>query len=129
MFRRLSLLAALLTLAPAAATAQTAQILAENMQSLVGRQFSNLRITAVSYEGNVVVIGMDGPRGWRASTSPEEVDREFVGGFCLVTDENPDPNRFFASGVAIRVDTTEAGQGRQIGRAVNRCPEAGKGGA
>lgn len=122
MIRKLLLFVAALALTPAMLAAQTAAQYAAGMQALVGREFGILRITAVSNEGHVLVVTMDGPARWRSTLSPEQVTEEFVGGFCRPSEGNPNPAAFFDGTIALRVDTTEEGQDRQIGRAVDSCP-------
>lgn len=122
MVRKLLLFIAALALTPAMLAAQTAADYATHMQSLVGQAFGILHISEVRSEGDVLVVGMDGPVGWRSTMSPEQVTQEFIGGFCRPSDGNPNPAAFFDGRISIRVDTTEAGRDRQIGRAVDRCP-------
>ena len=122
MIRKLLLFVAALALTPAMLAAQTAADYATHMQSLVGQSFGILHISEVRSEGDVLVVGMDGPVGWRSTMSPEQVTQEFIGGFCRPSDGNPNPAAFFDGRISIRVDTTEAGRDKQIGRAVDRCP-------
>lgn len=122
MVRKLLLFIVALALTPATLAAQSAAEYAAGMQSLVGREFGILRIVAVNNEGDVLVVTMDGPAGWRTSLSPEQVTEEFVEGFCRPSADNPEPGAFFDGTISLRVDTTEDGEGRQIGRAVDGCP-------
>jgi len=122
MIRKLLLFVAALALTPTMLAAQTAAQYAAGMQALVGQRFGMLHISEVRSEGDVLVVGMDGPAGWRSTLSPEQVTQEFVGGFCRPSDGNPNPAAFFDGRISLRVDTTEAGRDRQIGRAVDRCP-------
>jgi hypothetical protein len=81
-------------------------------------RFSGYTAVSARAEGDLLVLTMDGRRGWRRRKSNEEVTRETMGGFC-----GPDGN-FLATlgGGSLRVDTLEDGQNLERGTIMSECP-------
>lgn len=101
---------------PVAAVRPTAQSLAAAMQPAVGQVAeSGFVIKSITAEREVLVFTMDGPAGWRADLSPQDIATALILGFC-----GPRPD-FFAMGVPVRVDTLDAGKLIK-GPVTSRCP-------
>jgi hypothetical protein len=78
------------------------------------------RYTAVSAraEGDLLVLTMDGRRGWRRRMSNAEVTRETMAGFC-----GPEGNFLTTlGGGSLRVDTLEDGGTLERGIVTSECP-------
>ncbi len=91
---------------------------ASSMQELVGQEYDGgLKVTGVRADGEVLVIEVDGPAGWRTELDPTMIADAFASGFCQSGGE------FFQTGMKIRVDTTEtAGKNPFVGTPITHCP-------
>jgi hypothetical protein len=84
---------------------------------LLGRDLGDGTVlTAARAEGQMLVLVMDGPPGWRARLYPDGVDQGFLGGFCQGGRSS------FFDGRTLRVDTTEAGANPMRGQVLTACP-------
>jgi len=85
-------------------------------------RFNGYTALSARAEGDLLVITMDGRRGWRRRKSNEEVTRETMSGFC-----GPDGN-FLTSvgGGSLRVDTLEDGSNLETGTVMSQCPAPGR---
>ena len=90
---------------------------AQAIQGMVGQTYvGGVTITRIYAEGQIVIIVLDGPTGWRnAATSGQAAD--FIGTFCEGRDFE-----YFVNGNAMRIDTTEAGAAVRPGPVVRACP-------
>lgn len=90
---------------------------AERLQPMVGREYEGgLTVTRIFAEGRTLVFVFDGPRGWRAELSPQEVSDIFTASFC--EDQDFD---YFVNGNMMRIDTTEGGRDGRTGPLVQHC--------
>ncbi|HVQ07921.1 MAG TPA: hypothetical protein VMS43_05760 [Allosphingosinicella sp.] len=72
-------------------------------------------------EGDLLVLTMDGRRGWRRRKSNAEVTGETMAGFC-----GPEGNFLTTlNGGSLRVDTLEDGGNLERGTVMSECPAAG----
>jgi hypothetical protein len=99
------------------AAAQTAAQYAENMQSVVGTKVGgDIFISAVTAEGNTLVLAIDGPTNWRGSLDPNQISGALVEGFCGSAPE------FFKGGVTMRVDSYDNKASYKKGPLITACP-------
>lgn len=92
--------------------------LAAGLQDMVGKQpDSDLSITAITAEADVLVFRLDGPAQWRGGVQAGELSDALVEGLC------EEGSFMFDQGVKVRVDTTEDG-GKKLmtGPIVDHCP-------
>ncbi|MCW3836098.1 hypothetical protein ACFQ1E_08600 [Sphingomonas canadensis] len=120
MFKYLIPAVALVFATPAAAqsdgVAELVATVAEGMQSMVGSEFEGgLTITQIGAEGEILVIGVGGPSGWRAGLDADDVSDALLSGFCK---EGAD---FFTSGAKLRVESEDDGR-TLVGPVVTACP-------
>ena len=126
MFRKAVLVAAVcfeLVIAAPVIASQTSDYVAEMvdaLQFMVGKQEdSDFTIVSIKAEDEVLVLRVDGPKGWRRDKGAEELSELFISGFCEKGSE------LFDKGVKIRVETTEAsGSGLMVGPISDHCPAA-----
>lgn len=92
--------------------------MADAMQSLVGPyEDSDMTVTSIKAEGEVLVLRVDGPKGWRQDKSADALSDVFMGGFCQ------DGGSIIDQGVKIRIETTESkGQNLMVGPTEDSCP-------
>lgn len=88
------------------------------LQEDLPHRFSSYTAVSARAEGNLLVLTMDGRRGWRQRKSNEELTRETMSGFC-----GPEGN-FLATvgGGSLRVDTLEDGANLERGTVMSECP-------
>lgn len=126
MFRKAVLVAAVcfeLMIAAPVIASQTSEYVTEMvdaLQFMVGKQEdSDFTIVSIKAEDEVLVLRVDGPKGWRRDKGAEELSELFVSGFCEKGSE------LFDKGVKIRVETTEdSGSGLMVGPNSDHCPAA-----
>lgn len=114
--------AALVVSAPAQASAASDLVtqIAGALQGMVGKQpGSDVGITAITAEGETLVVKVDGPKDWRVGKTPEQMTGAFLTGYCSKAAAT------FDAGMKLRVDTTEAG-GAQLwqGPTIDHCPKS-----
>jgi hypothetical protein len=110
--------AAQTTPAPAPQTKMTAADFAKNMQGAIGQTFEGgIILKNITSEANTLVLTVDGPAGWRTGLTPADISTALVGGFCGTAPQ------FFTTGVAMRVDSLDAGKLIK-GPLVTKCPPA-----
>ena len=91
---------------------------AQAIQGVVGQTYEGgVTISRIYADGPIVVIVLDGPAGWRASSSAGQVSDQFVGSFCEGRDFE-----YFVNGNQMRVDTTEGGAAIRSGPIIRACP-------
>lgn len=92
--------------------------MAEAMQFMVGPQEdSDMTVVSIKAEGEVLVLRVDGPKGWRKEMTADQLSDRFMGGFCQ------DGANILDQGVKIRIETTEAsGENLLIGPNESECP-------
>jgi hypothetical protein len=91
---------------------------ASAIQGMVGQSFEGgATIARIYAEGQIVVVVLDGPAGWRESSSANRAPDHVIGGFCEDRDFE-----YFVHGNAMRVDTTEAGAAGRAGPVIHACP-------
>ena len=91
---------------------------AQAIQGVVGQTYEGgVTIARIYAEGQVVVIVLDGPAGWRTGGSAAQVTDIFMGGFCEGRDFE-----YFVHGNAMRIDTTEGGAALRPGPLIHACP-------
>jgi hypothetical protein len=90
------------------------------LQEDLPHRFDGYTAVSARAEDNLLVLTMDGRRGWRQRKSNEEVTRETMRGFC-----GPEGN-FLATvgGGSLRVDTLEDGANLERGAVMSDCPAA-----
>jgi hypothetical protein len=92
--------------------------LASAIQGMIGQSYEGgVAIARIYAEGQIVVIVLDGPGGWRASPSAGRAPDHLVGSFCEDRDFE-----YFVHGNAMRVDTSEAGAALRAGPIIRACP-------
>lgn len=92
---------------------------AGSLQSLVGKQpGSDIAISAITAEGETLVVKVDGPKAWRANKTPAELSGLFVNGYCSKAAAT------FDTGMKLRVDTTEDGAQLWQGPTIDHCPKS-----
>jgi hypothetical protein len=90
------------------------------IQGMIGQSYEGgVRIARIYAEGQIVVIVLDGPTGWRASPSASRAPGHFIGSFCEDRDFE-----YFVHGNAMRVDTSEGGGDSIAGPVIRACPPA-----
>ena len=93
---------------------------AQAIQGVVGQTYEGgVSIARIYAEDQTVVIVLDGPAGWRNTSSAGEVSSLFIGSFC----ENRD-FEYFVHGNLMRVDTSEARAAIRTGPVIRACPPA-----
>ena len=104
------------TPAPGRSVAGFAAFLQEDLP----HRFSGYTAVSARAEDNLLVLTMDGRRGWRRRKSNDELTRETMSGFC-----GPEGN-FLATvgGGSLRVDTLEDGANLERGTVMSECPPA-----
>ena len=92
---------------------------AQAIQGVVGQTYEGgVTIARIYAEGQVVVIVLDGPLGWRnAGGSAAQITDIFMGGFCEGRDFE-----YFVHDNAMRIDTTEGGAALRAGPLIRACP-------
>jgi hypothetical protein len=91
---------------------------ASAIQGMVGQSYEGgAAIARIYAEGQIVVIVLDGPAGWRASATARRAPDHFIGSFCEDRDFE-----YFVHGNAMRVDTTESGGALRAGPVIRACP-------
>jgi hypothetical protein len=129
MMKSLSLLSALLlacaTPAWSAQRNPSAEDYASGLQSFVGRDLGyGVRSTAVTAEGDILVIAVDGPAGWRGRNGGVRLlEADFFIGFC--EGDRPDDS-VFDGRFGVRIDTTEEGRDLIRGRVVTACAQVAR---
>jgi hypothetical protein len=112
------LMALLLAAAPAPepVTLSPAQFAAA-LQGIVGQRYEGgVTIARIFAEDRILVIVFDGPAGWRAALTPEQIAAIFTGSFCEDSDFD-----YFVNGNTIRIDSIEAGAGLRTGPIIRHC--------
>lgn len=104
---------------PAMAQQQTlAQQSAAALQKIVGAEYEgDLQITAITAEGNMLVVTVNARSGWSDMT-PKQIGEAFIGGFC----RSPNAPAFFKGGGSVRVDGLDHGASLIKGAPMNTCP-------
>ncbi|HEX4847541.1 MAG TPA: hypothetical protein VFV30_05320, partial [Novosphingobium sp.] len=91
-------------MAIASPASDQAAMLAQGLQSMVGPQEGKpLYVSKIVAEGEVLVIVVNGPAGWRQNMKAEDISAVFVAGLCSEASD------VFNGGMKMRLDTTEAG--------------------
>ncbi|WP_336977838.1 hypothetical protein [Altererythrobacter fulvus] len=94
-----------------------ATLVTQGLQQLVGSDYGGgLTVSAISSEGAVVVLTMDGPANWREGISAAEISYALLTGLCSTAPQ------FFDGGVQLRVDSTEVNANRIAGPIETSCP-------
>ena len=102
---------------PAKAQGPDAATYADGLQPMVGQVFEGgVRISAIHAEQDILVIVVDGPRGWREGLSESQISALFMDGLC-----ESEPPGFFASGTRDQVDSLEGGQDLRRGAPQHDC--------
>ena len=96
----------------------TAADVAGEMQSLVGAKDGEVSIRSIVAEGNVLVITIDGPPGWRQSMPSYAITAHIIDRVC----ETPKASRYFDQGRLLRIDSTDSGAHPVHGAPMNHCP-------
>ncbi|MEA3012359.1 MAG: hypothetical protein QOD42_904 [Sphingomonadales bacterium] len=103
--------------APARSVAGFAAFLQEDLP----HRFNGYTAVSARAEGDLLVLTMDGRRGWRQRKSNAELTRETMSGFC-----GPDGNFLTTvNGGSLRIDTLEDGGNLERGTVMSECPAAG----
>jgi hypothetical protein len=90
------------------------------LQEDLPHRFDGYTAVSARAEDNLLVLTMDGRRGWRRRKSNEELTRETMGGFC-----GPEGNFLTTmGGGSLRVDTLEDGANLERGTVMSECPPA-----
>lgn len=88
------------------------------LQEGLPHQFDGYTGVSARAEGDVLVLTMDGRRGWRRRKSNAEVTRETMSGFC-----GPEGNFLTTlDGGSLRIDTLEDGRNLERGAVTSECP-------
>ena len=96
----------------------TPEQFASAIQGMVGQSYEGgANIARIYAEGQIVVVVLDGPAGWRASATAARAPAHFIGSFCEDRDFE-----YFVHGNAMRIDTTEAGAAGRPGPVIRACP-------
>jgi hypothetical protein len=91
---------------------------AQAIQGVIGQTFEGGgTVTRIYADGQIVVIVLDGPAGWRTPASAGQASDLFITSFCEGRDFE-----YFVRGNAMRIDTTEAGAAGRPGPVVRACP-------
>ena len=96
----------------------SAAAFARQMQSLVGHKHGGIEIRSVETEGDILVITLDGPAGWRQAMPSYAMTAYFVDRIC----EDPKAAHYFEDGRKLRLDSTDAGAYRVRGAPLDHCP-------
>lgn len=94
---------------------------AQAIQGVVGQTYEGgVTVARIYAEGQIVVVVLDGPPGWRtAAGTPAQISDIFMGGFCDGSDFE-----YFVHDNAMRVDTTESAGALHAGPVIRACPHA-----
>ena len=87
------------------------------LQQDLPRRFRGYRMVAARAEGDVLVMTLDGRRGWRSAGTNVERATEILASFC-------DGFRDLINMRGVRVDTLERGRDLVEGTTVTECPAA-----
>ena len=92
--------------------------MADYMQFMVGPQDGGeFTIVSIKAEGEVLVLRVDGPTGWRKEQTADQLSNRFLTGFC------EEGGSLFDDGMKIRIETTESGgSSLLIGPNADQCP-------
>ncbi|WP_309622802.1 hypothetical protein [Novosphingobium sp.] len=92
--------------------------MADYMQFMVGPQEGGeFTVVSIKAEGEVLVLRVDGPAGWRKDQSADQLSDRFLTGFC------EQGASLFDEGIKIRIETTESdGSSLMVGPDANTCP-------
>ena len=92
--------------------------MADYMQFMVGPQDGGeFTIVSIKAEGEVLVLRVDGPTGWRKEQTADQLSNRFLTGFC------EQGASLFDDGMKIRIETTESGgSSLLIGPNADQCP-------
>jgi hypothetical protein len=96
-----------------------ASYVARRLQFMVGHRQGPVTVTSVEADANVLVVLLEGPRGFRLGNPSFRITAGFLHGFCQV----PEAEGYFRDQRRLRVDTREAGGRRIQGSPVSRCPD------
>ena len=102
---------------PAASVAGFAAFLQEDLP----QRFDRYSIVAARAEGDILVVTLDGRRGWRGPRTNTEQANEMLEAFC------DDGFRETIHLAGVRVDTLERGRDLVEGTPVTDCPPARNG--
>jgi hypothetical protein len=91
---------------------------ADRMQSLVGQRNGQVAIRSILAEGDVLVITLDGPPGWRQALPSYAMTAYFVDRVC----EDSKAAQYFEHGRVLRVDSTDTGAHPVHGAPMDHCP-------
>lgn len=117
-------LAMLSPVVPAAAAMQAdagssqtmAEVIAAGLQEMVGKPDENgFMMVSAEAQGNVLIVLVTGPAGWREEVSGREASDLFVDGFCT------EAAMLFDGKFAIRVDSIDR-EVTELGPLVTACP-------
>lgn len=86
------------------------------LQEDLPQRFDGYRMVAARAEGDILVITLDGRRGWRRPQTNVERAADILGSFC------EDAFRETIQLAAVRVDTLERGRDLVEGTPVTDCP-------
>lgn len=102
----------------ASQTSEYVTQMADALQFMVGKQDgSEFTVVSIKADDEVLVLRVDGPKGWRRDKSAEDLSELFITGFCEKGSE------LFEKGIKIRVETTEdSGSGLMVGPNSDHCP-------
>lgn len=88
------------------------------LQEDLPHRFSGYTAVSARAEGDLLVLTMDGRRGWRQRKSNAELTSETMRGFC-----GPEGNFLTTvNGGSLRVDTLEDGANLERGIVMSECP-------
>jgi hypothetical protein len=92
--------------------------MADVLQFKVGKQEDTpFTIVSIKADRDVLVLRVDGPKGWRRDRKAEELSGLFITAFC------EDGAELFDEEVKIRVETTEdGGSGLMVDPTADYCP-------
>jgi hypothetical protein len=91
---------------------------AQAIQGEVGQTYAGgVTIARIYAEGQIVVIVLDGPPGWRPAAGSAPQISDVMGGFCEDRDFE-----YFVHGNAMRIDTSEGGAALRAGPLIRACP-------
>jgi hypothetical protein len=91
---------------------------AGEMQHLVGRTHGPITIRSIEADGNILVVTLGGPLGWRQVMPMYAMTAYFVDRLC----EDPKTARYFRDGRLLRLDTTDTGGRLVHGAPMDHCP-------
>lgn len=92
--------------------------MADYMQFMVGPQEGGeFTVVSIKAEGEVLVLRVDGPAGWRKEQTADQLSDRFLTGFC------EQGASLFNDGLKIRIETTESGgSSLLVGPNADQCP-------